>query len=517
MTVYDPSSPMPEAMNPTEADEGWNQAWSEGDAALRAWVMSHPTHLWSEDIGLLLAMAATYRWEGAAGAWRALPYLEKAEILIDAGPETSGRVRASAALLRCLVERSRGDLFAALDYADAALDILSSSHSDIRDRLDLRPAALLNRGTIRVLMGDLFRARGDLERGLRDAEPTLNPHKRIEALGFLAIVEVFTGSVTQADRVMQTARPLADRMPGGLWTAPLEISEMLIAAERDELAHHAPALRRLMCEVDGSEFEFLAQHLQVLLAEECDDLEGRFEAIRRMRVIERESTAAGLLRVLRMGDRAQALMHAGDLARAAVVLRDESDPAHLVCGAALTARAALAIGEPRRAVEEIRNCFLDEDHPVRSLAYAAAIDAQARALLGDLRSADASFRFLLRECARSGALRAFRKMPGRVLTLLIDRAMHSDLDPAERALLDVLVSSVDTAGDVADEGIALSPRERMVLGRLAAGESPRTIAQSLHVSLNTVKTQLRNVYRKLGASTRDGALERARSLGVLTA
>lgn len=516
MTVYDPSSPMPGAMNPTEADEGWNLALSRGDAALRAWVLSHPTDLWSEDIGLLLAMAATYRWEGAAGAWRALPYLEKAEILIEARPETSGRLRASAAILRCLVQRSRGDLFAALHSADAALEILSSSHSDIRDRLDLRSAALLKRGTIRVLMGDLFRARGDLERGLRDADATLTPHKRIEALGFLAIVEVFTGSVTEADRVMRTARPLADRMPGGLWTAPLEIAEMLIAAERDELRHHAPALRRLMSEVDGSEFEFLARHLQVLLAEECDDLEGRFEAIRRMRVIERESTGAGLLGVIRMGDRAQALMHAGDLARAAVVLRDESDPAHLVCGAALRARAALAIGEPHRAVDEIRNCFLDEDHPIRSLTYAAAIDAQARVLLGDLRSADAAFRFLLRECARSGALRAFRKVPGRVLSLLIERATRGDLDTAERALLDVLASTVDAAGDIADEAIALSPRERMVLARLAAGESPRTIAQSLHVSLNTVKTQLRSVYRKLGASTRDGALERARSLGVLT-
>lgn len=516
LTVYDPSSPAPTAMKHAEADDDWSHAYRQGDVALRGWVLSHPPETWSDDVGLLLAMAATYRWEGAASAWRALPYLERAEALIAARPDTSSRLRASASLLRCLAERSRGDLVAALHAAEESLELLSSSQSTICDKLELQSAALLRRGTIRALMGDLLPARTDLERGLRDADSDLAPRKRVEALGFLAIIEVFTGSIREAELVLHAARSLADHMPGGLWTAPLEIAEMLIAAERDELVGKAPSLRRLLADVDGSEFEFLAQHLQALLAEECDDTEGRFAAIRRMRVIERETNGAGLLRVIRMGDRTHALLHAGDLARVTVALRDDADPAHIVCSAALRARASLAIGDAQAAVEEVRSCLVDEDHPLRSLLYSAAIDAEARVALGDLGSADSAFRLLLREAASTGALRVFRTMSSRALALLVERAARADLDTAERAVLLVLSTASDQPA-LATVPIVLSPRERMVLGRLATGESPRVIAQSLHVSLNTVKTQVRSIYRKLGASTRAGAVERARSLGVLAA
>lgn len=49
----------------------------------------------------------------------------------------------------------------------------------------------------------------------------------------------------------------------------------------------------------------------------------------------------------------------------------------------------------------------------------------------------------------------------------------------------------------------LTARERTVAQRAALGESTADIASALHVSPNTVKTQLRSVYRKLGVSTRD--------------
>ena len=43
----------------------------------------------------------------------------------------------------------------------------------------------------------------------------------------------------------------------------------------------------------------------------------------------------------------------------------------------------------------------------------------------------------------------------------------------------------------------------------------REIASALYVSLNTVKTHARGIYRKLGVGTRDEAVARARDLGVL--
>ncbi|WP_322409368.1 LuxR C-terminal-related transcriptional regulator [Microbacterium invictum] len=463
-------------------------------------------------------MAATYRWEGEAGTWRALPYLEKAEALIEENPSTPARLRATAALLRSMNERSRGDLDAAFDYAERTLGILSSAHSEVRDRLDLRSAALLKRGTIRMLRGEFHQARLDLEQGLRDADSDLTPRKRVEALGFLTMVEFFTGSIPDAVRVLRAARPIADRMPGGLWSAPLEIAELLIAAERGELARHAATLDRLATDVEGSEFEFLAQHLRILLAEELGDLDGRFDIVRRMRTLERQGAGAELLRLLRTGDRAAALLDSGDLTRANIVLRGDHDPGHLICMAALRARAALAIGDARGAIVETRSCVLDEDHPTRSLLASAAVEAEARVALGDLGSADATFRHLLRECATGGTFRVFRTIPGRVLARLVARADgRTDLTTAERAVLDVLAASLDAPEPDRSAAVALTPREHVVLARLAAGESPRAIAHALHVSLNTVKSQLRSAYRKLGATSKAGAVERAQSLGLLTA
>jgi LuxR family transcriptional regulator, maltose regulon positive regulatory protein len=60
-----------------------------------------------------------------------------------------------------------------------------------------------------------------------------------------------------------------------------------------------------------------------------------------------------------------------------------------------------------------------------------------------------------------------------------------------------------------------SPAELAVLRGLAAGLSRREIGQQLYISLNTVKTHTRELYRKLGASSRAKAVARAETLGLL--
>lgn len=61
----------------------------------------------------------------------------------------------------------------------------------------------------------------------------------------------------------------------------------------------------------------------------------------------------------------------------------------------------------------------------------------------------------------------------------------------------------------------LTRREKVVLSALASHASARDIAEVLVISPNTVKTQLRSIYRKLGASSRREALDLARGQGLL--
>ncbi len=58
----------------------------------------------------------------------------------------------------------------------------------------------------------------------------------------------------------------------------------------------------------------------------------------------------------------------------------------------------------------------------------------------------------------------------------------------------------------------LSPQELRVLRLLAAGLTNAEIAQELVVSTNTVKTQVKSIYRKLDVRSRDEARQVARQL-----
>ena len=67
----------------------------------------------------------------------------------------------------------------------------------------------------------------------------------------------------------------------------------------------------------------------------------------------------------------------------------------------------------------------------------------------------------------------------------------------------------------AQAALGLSERELEVLEELAAGHSNKEIAARLHVSPNTVKTHVANLFGKLGARRRTEAIRRARELGIV--
>jgi LuxR family maltose regulon positive regulatory protein len=61
----------------------------------------------------------------------------------------------------------------------------------------------------------------------------------------------------------------------------------------------------------------------------------------------------------------------------------------------------------------------------------------------------------------------------------------------------------------------LSERELEVLTQLAAMLSTAEIAATMFISVNTVRTHIRSILRKLSATRRNQAVRRARELGLI--
>jgi LuxR family maltose regulon positive regulatory protein len=107
------------------------------------------------------------------------------------------------------------------------------------------------------------------------------------------------------------------------------------------------------------------------------------------------------------------------------------------------------------------------------------------------------------------ALRVFTAISRADLEQLLDLA-GCDLAPGE-------LTRIDAATLVYPDLtlVTLTGREQYLLVALEETASRQDIAKALFVSLNTVKTQLAALYRKLGTSTREETLMRVRQLGLL--
>ncbi len=64
--------------------------------------------------------------------------------------------------------------------------------------------------------------------------------------------------------------------------------------------------------------------------------------------------------------------------------------------------------------------------------------------------------------------------------------------------------------------VILTPREREVLTALASPDSLAQIAARLHVSVNTIKSQVRSLYRRMGVSSRHEVIAEATRLGLVS-
>lgn len=112
----------------------------------------------------------------------------------------------------------------------------------------------------------------------------------------------------------------------------------------------------------------------------------------------------------------------------------------------------------------------------------------------------------------TGLLRSFLKVPREVLEDLAPQV------PAVREVLDAPgFAEADSVFPGESSRARLSSREMQVLRSLAESPSLASVARSLFLSSNTVKTHLRSIYQKLGTHSSVETVEKARDLGLLDA
>jgi DNA-binding CsgD family transcriptional regulator/tetratricopeptide (TPR) repeat protein len=117
--------------------------------------------------------------------------------------------------------------------------------------------------------------------------------------------------------------------------------------------------------------------------------------------------------------------------------------------------------------------------------------------------------------ARVGAKETFLRQDSTILNLIIRIAGEKPT-----VYLEDLASRITTRLKSRSEKLiglsaALTKRELEILRHLATGIPISAIALTLHVSQNTMKTHLKNIYRKIGAGGREEAVAKAKSLYIL--
>lgn len=150
------------------------------------------------------------------------------------------------------------------------------------------------------------------------------------------------------------------------------------------------------------------------------------------------------------------------------------------------------------------------------LVLTALLQAVSSEAMGQSESADCWLERALDLAEPQGLILPFLLLP---TTDLIRR--HSRRRTSHGALVRQILDALGADRSQSPRGTAeelvepLSASETRVLRYLPTNLSAAEIARELYVSVNTVKTHLRNLYAKLDAHGRTEAVEKARALGLL--
>jgi LuxR family maltose regulon positive regulatory protein len=458
--------------------------------------------------GLLAGIPAT-----AFTASGGLAVVAAADACMRRDRPAADTLRAAADELASPAPSAPGDATAALDAsppeARALLDIAYARAFGVDERA--RTAISTLRSTVRATDPDCGGARladlrslgldldqGETERARRDAAALALMAEStwigVEALALLALTEAVEGEVDLADRHGERALAVNSAPhPGPRHVACLAMA--LCLALRGERRRAIDALDDEVVPVsadawlratDGAVRSVLRTPGTAFVGLAADDashaLVGRaLVALGVLEVVETSGRVHGIGGPLESGVLlARQRWRSGDAAGVLAVLDDASD-------------AGPAAPHPRTAIER------------------SGLMALAAGRLGD---ADATVRAL--RGALDGAATTGIWAPLLVLAsdLTGPLEFHADeLGRHQSIALELIDRSRQSPAPAFVE--PLTEREIAVLRHLPTLMSNHEIADGLHVSINTVKTHLKSLYRKLGAASRREAVQRGRTLELL--
>jgi LuxR family maltose regulon positive regulatory protein len=513
---------------------GWAPVLAEGKAPVLAELLSRLPGELVRTTPELAVVAALSRL--------ALGELEEADAWLGLAAAAEPRFAREPSQAMHLARLYRARLVGDVADAGPAARVLLAPAADLAGGPaagdDHRILALALQGTAQLWSGLLDDAAGTLERARADAGRRGRDVVALSATAHLALLEAVRGRLGRAEELARQATEHARRVD---WSASpqlacADLALAVCAYHRDDLAAAVAALDRVRAEaLSGDRPVRLA--VAVLAAWMAagggagvipPSIGDAGTALARLddAVGATGGRPPGLLRAAARAGRAKLLAATGDEAAAAAAF-DPDDARRAPVEAVVSARLQLARGDPAAAVRTLAPLLpgAPGEPPELPLAIEAClVDAVARQELGDQVAAVRAMRLALDLAAPEGYRRTFVEGGTPVRMLLAD---HLHWDSAHHLLVGSLLERLRMAAPPEGGGapakaaasaplvVPLSEREQVVLRYLSSRLSAGEIADELYVSLNTVKTHIKSIYRKLDTNRRWDAVKRARQLQLL--
>jgi len=452
--------------------------------------------------------------------------LAAAESILERLPaEDEIPARLAAAQVRLALCRRTGDLEGATAAAGRAEALLGQVPEQVRARhQEVRVQVLASRGALELWAGRLDAAAAAFQAGARSAAPD-GACERAGCLGHLALLEAWQGrlncAVERADEAAEVLRSGRAEQAGPI-TPAADVAMASVHLQRGDIQEAHGQLKLAEAALRNCPDKLMSA-LACMVAAQRHLAEGRAgaasEMIHRARQ-DWEPTPPGWLELKLTLLESRVSVAAGDIP-AAIAAARRAGPESVPDAAAALASAWLASGDHQAARHALETAPSSEV-------------AQQAGLAGWLVDARLSYRTGDRARGRRSLERALRlarpeqiRLPFAMERTWIRQVLRRDCELARTygELLEPGLASPAAvsalrrqpqdgqAGPVVVE--RLSEREREVLTRLSGMLSTAEIAAEMYLSVNTVKTHLRSIYRKLSVAHRSEAVRRARQLELI--